>query len=70
MPDQPEGRRTAEGWFSMAMLHAGRAFRTAEVSLRDKRAAMLALSPKGTVPVLRLPEGPVIDESWDIMCWA
>ena len=31
---------------------------------------MLAISPKGTVPVLQLPDGTVIDESLDIMRWA
>lgn len=41
-----------------------------EVLLRDKPAAMLAASPKGTVPVLVLPDGTVIDESLDIMIWA
>jgi glutathione S-transferase len=41
-----------------------------EVSLRDKPASMLAASPKGSVPVLVLPDGRVIDESWDIMKWA
>jgi len=41
-----------------------------EVSLSDKPEAMLAASPKGTVPVLHLPDGTVIDESLDIMRWA
>lgn len=41
-----------------------------EVKLRDKPAEMLAASPKGTVPVLVLPDGRVIDESLDIMRWA
>jgi glutathione S-transferase len=41
-----------------------------EVELRDKPAALLAASPKGSVPVLIQPEGNVIDESWDIMLWA
>ncbi|MFZ6772177.1 glutathione S-transferase [Undibacterium sp. SXout7W] len=41
-----------------------------EVSLRNKPPAMLEASPKGTVPVLVLPEGRVIDQSLDIMCWA
>lgn len=54
----------------MAMLHARRPFRIVEVSLRDKPAAMLALSPKGTVPVLQLPDGEVLDESLAIMRWA
>lgn len=40
------------------------------VSLRDKPARMLEASPKGTVPVLCLPDGSVIDESLDIMHWA
>ena len=31
---------------------------------------MLAASPKGTVPVLQLPDGTVLDESLDIMRWA
>ncbi|MCW7551309.1 glutathione S-transferase [Endozoicomonas gorgoniicola] len=41
-----------------------------EILLRDKPEAMLAVSPKGTVPVLVLPDGKVIDESLDIMLWA
>lgn len=41
-----------------------------EVALRDKPAEMLALSPKGTVPVLRLADGSVLEESLDIMHWA
>ncbi|MFZ6844146.1 glutathione S-transferase [Undibacterium sp. RuTC16W] len=41
-----------------------------EVSLRNKPQAMLDRSPKGTVPVLVLPDGRVIDQSLDIMCWA
>ena len=41
-----------------------------EILLRDKPEAMLAVSPKGTVTVLVLPDGPVIDESLDIMGWA
>jgi glutathione S-transferase len=41
-----------------------------EVSLAQKPAAMLAASPKGTVPVLVLGDGSVIDESLPIMRWA
>ncbi len=41
-----------------------------EVSLRDKPSLMLQVSPKGTVPVLVLPDGKVIDESLDIMLFA
>jgi glutathione S-transferase len=54
----------------MALLQSGRAFEAVEVSLRDKPASLLALSPKATVPVLQLPDGSVIDESWDILRWA
>lgn len=41
-----------------------------EISLRDKPAHMLQVSPKGTVPVLILQDGKVIDESIEIMLWA
>ena len=41
-----------------------------EVKLAAKPETMLAASPKGTVPVLVLPDGKVIDESLDIMRWA
>jgi len=41
-----------------------------EIELRNKPAHLLALSPKGTVPVLWLPDGQVIDQSLDIMLWA
>jgi glutathione S-transferase len=54
----------------MALLQAKRGFNAVEVVLRDKPAELLRLSPKGTVPVLQLPDGRVLDESWDIMRWA
>ena len=41
-----------------------------EVVLSDKPAEMLAISTKGTVPVLQLTDGQVIDESLDVMHWA
>ena len=40
-----------------------------EVSLRDKPQSMLEISPKGTVPVLILDDGNVIDESIEIIEW-
>lgn len=43
--------------------------RIVEVSLKAKPAEMLALSPKGTVPVLSV-DGRVIEESLEIMQWA
>ncbi|MEI7785757.1 MAG: glutathione S-transferase [Betaproteobacteria bacterium] len=54
----------------MALLQAGVPYQAHEVSLRDKPPAMLALSPKGTVPVLVLPHGEVLEQSVDIMRWA
>ena len=41
-----------------------------EIVFWDKPESMLSASPKGTVPVLILPDGEVIDESRDIMLWA
>ena len=54
----------------MALIVSGQQVELREVVLRDKPPAMLALSPKGTVPVLVLPSGEVIDESLDIIRWA
>ncbi|MEI8570660.1 glutathione S-transferase [Methylomonas sp. LW13] len=41
-----------------------------EIELSNKPEAMLAISPKGTVPLLLLPDGRVIEQSLDIMLWA
>jgi len=54
----------------MALFASATAYVLREVVLRDKPADMLALSPKGTVPVLKLPDGRVIDESLSVMMWA
>ena len=54
----------------MALQYTGTTVRLREVVLRDKPAHMLELSPKGTVPILWLSDGTVIDESLDIMLWA
>ncbi|VVP68546.1 hypothetical protein PS918_00758 [Pseudomonas fluorescens] len=53
----------------MALRYSGVAVEIVEVSLKAKPAEMLALSSKGTVPVLSV-EGRVIDESLQIMHWA
>ncbi|MBA0922203.1 MAG: glutathione S-transferase N-terminal domain-containing protein [Nitrosospira sp.] len=53
----------------MAMIDSGINFNVYEVSLKNKPHEMIAISPKGTVPVLRL-DNQVIDESIDIMMWA
>ena len=54
----------------MALAYAAVPVELREVVLKDKPADMLAVSPKGTVPVLVLPGGQLIDESRDIMQWA
>lgn len=41
-----------------------------EITLKNKPPQMLAISPKGTVPVLQLLNGMVIEESREIMIWA
>lgn len=41
-----------------------------EIILKAKPVEMLLVSPKGTVPVLLLADGKVVDESLDILCWA
>ena len=53
----------------LALGYSGVPVRIIEVSLKAKPAEMLALSPKGTVPVLSV-EGRVIEESLEIMQWA
>ena len=54
----------------MALRYSGVPVDILEVSLKAKPDEMLRASPKGTVPVLVLPDGSVIDESLDIMHWA
>jgi len=54
----------------MALSYAGIAVEIREVSLKDKPAHLLQVSPKGTVPVLVLQGGQVIEQSLDIMYWA
>ncbi|MDX9678092.1 glutathione S-transferase [Pseudomonas zeae] len=53
----------------MALRYSGVPVDIIEVSLKAKPAEMLAISPKGTVPVLDAC-GQVIDESLEIMRWA
>ena len=59
----------------LGILFAGLTVELREVMLKSKPAQMLAISPKGTVPVLQLPaevgaEALVIEESREIMEWA
>lgn len=54
----------------MSLLYSSIDVELREVLLREKPPAMLAISAKGTVPVLLLPNAIVLDQSRDIMLWA
>ena len=54
----------------LALHVSGTSYALREIQLRDKPPSLLAASPKGSVPVLVLADGQVLDESWDIMQWA
>jgi glutathione S-transferase len=54
----------------MALWAAGITVELREVKLAAKPPALVAASPKATVPVLVLADGTVIDQSLDIMRWA
>ena len=51
----------------MSIVREGYAVELREVVLRDRPEHMMKISPKGTVPVLLLPDGTVIEESLEIM---
>ncbi|MFV3326496.1 glutathione S-transferase [Pseudomonas sp. NY15372] len=53
----------------LALRYAGCPVEIREVAMKNKPAELLALSPKGTVPVLDTGAG-VLEESLDIMRWA
>ncbi|QEW06613.1 glutathione S-transferase [Nitrincola iocasae] len=59
----------------LGILFAEQQVQLREIVLKNKPAQMLAISPKGTVPVLELAEGDsakrrVIEESREILNWA
>ena len=54
----------------MALKKSGIKVELREVALSNMPEEALALSPKATVPILALPDGTFIDESWDIVKWA
>ncbi|MEA1882319.1 MAG: glutathione S-transferase [Candidatus Marinimicrobia bacterium] len=54
----------------MALSHADISVELREILLSERPDELYAISAKGTVPVLELPDGTVIDESFDIMEWA
>lgn len=54
----------------LALAVSGQACELREVVLKTKPQGLLQASPKGTVPVLVLPSGQVLEQSLDIMRWA
>tara|TARA_B100000945_G_scaffold316290_1_gene316919 strand:+ start:145 stop:723 length:579 start_codon:yes stop_codon:yes gene_type:complete len=54
----------------MALSYAKIKVELREISLKLRPAELYSISPKGTVPVLVLQSGKVIDQSLDIMMWA
>jgi len=54
----------------LAVCSAGIQVELREILLRDKPEAFLQASPKGTVPVVELADGTVLEESRDVMQWA
>lgn len=54
----------------LALAVSGQACELREVVLRNKPQGLLHASPKGTVPVLVLPTGQVLEQSLEIMLWA
>lgn len=54
----------------LALLASDTVCELREVALARKPVELLQASPKGTVPVLVLPDGAVLEQSLDIMLWA
>lgn len=61
----PYAMRARLALYSAKIAHEHR-----EVDLKNKPWEMLVISPKGTVPVLQLVDGTVLEQSIDIMEWA
>lgn len=54
----------------LALQAGGQMVELREIVLREKAPQMLNVSPKGTVPVLVLQDGSILEESIDIIDWA
>ncbi|QIZ77650.1 glutathione S-transferase N-terminal domain-containing protein [Ferrimonas lipolytica] len=54
----------------LVLLHAEQPVEIRDIVLANKPTELITASAKGTVPVLQLPDGRVIEESLDIMVWA
>ena len=53
----------------MAMAYSKISYEHREILLKNRPKDLYRISKKGTVPVLKLVDGTVIDESFDIMKW-
>ena len=54
----------------LALVYSEISLEHREVKLNNLPGAMLAISPKATVPVLQLSDGSVLEESLDIIDWS
>lgn len=54
----------------LALTYSQQSVQLREIILKEKPAEMLQLSTKGTVPILQLSNGEILEESLDIMVWA
>lgn len=61
----PYAMRARLALYSAKIAHEHR-----EVDLKHKPPQMLAISPKGTVPVLQLGDRTILEQSLDIMKWS
>jgi len=54
----------------LALVYSNISYEHREILLKERPSELYSISPKGTVPVLQLQDGTVIDESIDVMKWA
>lgn len=54
----------------LVLKYAGIKTELREIDLNNPPIELVTISEQATVPVLHLPDGRVIDESWDIALWA
>ena len=54
----------------LALVYSNISYEHREILLKERPSELYSISPKGTVPVLQLKDGTIIDESIDVMKWA
>ena len=54
----------------LSLAYSGISYIHREILLKNRPDELYMISPKGTVPVLLLPDGTIIEESLDIMLWS